>query len=72
MKTPLPFPRAPIREARMSDHEHEALHLQQQHLSLDDKPALNPNSAVIGAVRLSARAGAVAVVVSGSALANAA
>jgi hypothetical protein len=28
-------------EARMSDHEHEALHLQQQHLSLDDKPALN-------------------------------
>jgi hypothetical protein len=26
----------------MSDHEHEALHLQQQHLSLDDKPALNP------------------------------
>jgi len=27
-------------EARMSDHEHEALRLQQQHLSLDDKPAL--------------------------------
>ena len=26
----------------MSDHEREALHLQQQHLSLDDKPALNP------------------------------
>jgi predicted nucleic acid-binding Zn ribbon protein len=30
-------------EARMSDHKHEALHLQQQqHLSVDDKPALNP------------------------------
>jgi predicted nucleic acid-binding Zn ribbon protein len=29
-------------EARMSDHEHEAIRLQQQHLSLDDKPALNP------------------------------
>jgi hypothetical protein len=29
-------------EALMSDYEHEALHPQQQHLSLDDKPALNP------------------------------
>jgi hypothetical protein len=28
-------------EARMNDHEHKALHLQQQHLSLDNKPALN-------------------------------
>ena len=37
----------------MSDHEHEALSSgSSQHLSPADKSAFNPNSAVIGVVRL--------------------